>query len=830
MMLALSFLRAAALRWVAACFVALTAVVDTIAAQSIEAPTVLITAHFPSQGVLTELVERAGDQIDWMQDPYARYDLARGSQRLQAPERVIDRTLLLDRALERARHEKKLVLVYVPRIEGRPMYRAPLLDDYMRLALWSDPATIELVNRRFVPLRLYVDRSVAARFGVDNVDSAAPQYLDALEPALFFLDGAGTVVHRVDRIRTFSTAWFRELARDVLRQQRASNTPSVSVELARAQVSALAAREDRSTVRSGVVAEDPAIEVEVWLAEQELKDGNEAAVGPILDAVAPRVAAFAESVQAALTELEAEKPDASSDAYALWARRFRAQTSQVRRAQQLAANLVLQRAGLLRTQRLHEQALQLLVGVEGSMAQELLAHPAYAVEVARCHIAAGRYGEAHAALSANAVETANMSPGAANHAAEAEWWRGVCCFKKGSIEAADRHFADTVAMAVHPWAARAAAMLAVAEDTTRRSPLAHGFEMLEVLEARSAAGTPAKSTVLQRDGRLPAVLEDTARDAFAYLLAQQCSDGSWRDARYAYWPSPTILPNVRVAVTSLAATALLTWRHIDPQRVDAALARAERYLCDDDRVALGTEEEVYAQAYRMLYWTRRVKARFGVRDEAVQNLGKLVARAAAIQDKGSGFFAHEYKNAFCTGSMLWSLWQVRQSGVVVEDDVILLGLSALRSARRDDGSFSYGGAAADRDAKRPAQESITRLKDASARMPVCEAVLHAFGTSDDARLAHAYETFLLYLDRLEKVRKADFHSDGELGGFFFWHAVFHASEACGPLSDELRGRVVARLRELVVRIQEIDGSFIDSHELGKSYGTAMALLTLANLR
>jgi hypothetical protein len=32
----------------------------------------------------------------------------------------------------------------------------------------------------------------------------------------------------------------------------------------------------------------------------------------------------------------------------------------------------------------------------------------------------------------------------------------------------------------------------------------------------------------------------------------------------------------------------------------------------------------------------------------------------------------------------------------------------------------------------------------------------------------------------------------------------------------------------MLAIPEIDGSFIDSHELGKCYGTAMALLTLRN--
>jgi hypothetical protein len=37
-----------------------------------------------------------------------------------------------------------------------------------------------------------------------------------------------------------------------------------------------------------------------------------------------------------------------------------------------------------------------------------------------------------------------------------------------------------------------------------------------------------------------------------------------------------------------------------------------------------------------------------------------------------------------------------------------------------------------------------------------------------------------------------------------------------------------KLRERLLQYPEIDGTFLDSEELGRSYGTAMALLILAN--
>jgi hypothetical protein len=58
-----------------------------------------------------------------------------------------------------------------------------------------------------------------------------------------------------------------------------------------------------------------------------------------------------------------------------------------------------------------------------------------------------------------------------------------------------------------------------------------------------------------------------ARAGVLFLLAQQRDDGGFTDARYAYWPNSEITPNVWVAITSIAMTALLEHRaaHADLQ-------------------------------------------------------------------------------------------------------------------------------------------------------------------------------------------------------------------------------------------------------------------------
>jgi hypothetical protein len=84
------------------------------------------------------------------------------------------------------------------------------------------------------------------------------------------------------------------------------------------------------------------------------------------------------------------------------------------------------------------------------------------------------------------------------------------------------------------------------------------------------------------------------------------------------------------------------------------------------------------------------------------------------------------------------------------------------------------------------------------------------------------------MERLERVRRNDFHSDGELAGFFFFHSVYHGSEVVKLLPADEQPEHWQRFTKLLQEIPELDGSFVDSHELGRSYGTAMALLTLRN--
>jgi len=70
---------------------------------------------------------------------------------------------------------------------------------------------------------------------------------------------------------------------------------------------------------------------------------------------------------------------------------------------------------------------------------------------------------------------------------------------------------------------------------------------------------------------------------------------------------------------------------------------------------------------------------------------------------------------------------------------------------------------------------------------------------------------------LEKIRKYDDHADAYAnGGFFFWYDS--TGERSRPGRSGITG-AMARQKEIVLAIPEIDGSWVDSHELGRTYGT-----------
>lgn len=360
----------------------------------------------------------------------------------------------------------------------------------------------------------------------------------------------------------------------------------------------------------------------------------------------------------------------------------------------------------------------------------------------------------------------------------------------------------------------------VAAEREGHGPLLRCFEEHQSLPEAVLAGakttTQAPAGAYRRD-------ELIARSV-RFLIEQQGEDGLYRDSWYDFGGTDS-LPNVHMAVTALAGWALYLHRGAVPEglrpQVNSALTRIEACAKDEARIAGEDRDEiVWAHAYRLRMLSRWMQDEPEARSRLFEKATALVAALAGLQEDSGAWF-HEYPNPFVIATVLLALHEAKQAGVEVPEDTAARGAKALLQCRAKSGAFPYG------FARRP--PSNVNIIGAAGRMPLCELALLRWGQSDQDKLAAALRTAFEHHAVLAAIRKYDDHADQYgYGGFFFWYDLRARSEAITALADpKLRAELQAQQDALVLALPEIDGVFVDSHELGRCYGTAMALLCLA---
>lgn len=368
---------------------------------------------------------------------------------------------------------------------------------------------------------------------------------------------------------------------------------------------------------------------------------------------------------------------------------------------------------------------------------------------------------------------------------EARWYQGVAFWLNNQTADA---IAEWKKIKSGRWAWKAAAELA------RDGPFVRGFEIYESLPpAAFKDELPASTT-------LPCAKPEIAR-AVRFLLQHQLNGGYWDDSQYNFGGDGS-LPNVYMADTALAALALRAWG--DPEQIRTAIIRAEAYMKNEEHIAADdTQEITWGHAYRLLYFAK-------TGDKAM--MARIVRKLADLQ-KPTGIWQHEYDNPFVTATILHVLDEARQAGADVPAAVTKRAAAALLSTRDGKGVFSY---------EYPGRGD--RPEGGSGRMPFLEYALSISGQAKPGGIAAALQVSLKYQPLLERIRKYDDHADAyHNGGFFFWYDQYGRAVAAKSVSS---AEALAKQREIVLEIPEIDGCWVDSHELGRVYGTAMALLTL----
>jgi len=366
-----------------------------------------------------------------------------------------------------------------------------------------------------------------------------------------------------------------------------------------------------------------------------------------------------------------------------------------------------------------------------------------------------------------------------------------------------------------PWGWRAAA------EAEGFGPIARGFFRFRALPEPADEGWLRGLTGTTYP-RTKADIPMLCRRSFEFLLGMQGEHGGFEDSNYDFGGLDSV-PNVNVAVTAICVRALFRYRSLDPVAADRAIARGLGYVLDPKRVNPQDKDEwIWARIYPIHLIADLLAAGWNEKGYTSQRLQSALAslvKSTFERQDGDGSFRHEYANPFTTAAVLIAFKAAEQQGVQLDDVPISRALASLLACRSENGAFSYSQM---RVGGKPRGSQV----GAAGRMPLCESALLLFGRSDKRRLAQAFDVAFRYRAELEKTRKYDDHAGAyRYGGFFFWYDMLGRRvglELLGEAGKAFRRRQLA----IILQVPEIDGCFVDSHELGRSYGTAMALLCL----
>lgn len=441
-----------------------------------------------------------------------------------------------------------------------------------------------------------------------------------------------------------------------------------------------------------------------------------------------------------------------------------------------------------------------------------LAAPGRSVLTARKQLAAGEYEN---------CRVVNRMRHSKDDMVELQMISAMATFRLGEHSKALEMFASIgKSFSDHPLGWKAAA------EAQRIGPFVRGFETYrEVPPLAFEAGRKSIGSAAPKDTYTESELW---KRGIEFLLTMQNDQGCFDDSDYDFGGTDG-LPNVHSAVTSIAAMALLEahgrpdLKDLQP-RIEKAIERAVAFVSDESNLNLKDTDEIFwARLYQLRLFNRlQIKWKTGAK--GIERSLKLLG---GVQKSGGDWY-HEYSNPFVTASALWAMKESESLGASVDTSSVEAGISALKKCRFANGAWTYGsprqGSAEDRTANKRS------IIGSAGRMPLCEGAMFIWGRTDHDALVKSIDAAFRMHDDLDAARKYDDHTSSyNYGGFFFWYCMESRSDAILKVQDgETRKKMAARQREYVMAIPEFDGCFVDSHEIGRSYGTAMALLCLSS--
>ncbi len=678
----------------------------------------------PGKDALTQLAKKAGREIKWRKE--------------------------LEATLAEAKESGRLVFCYVFDRDQSQRFGNAFKDRFVMAGPLNDIDLVWTINRRFIPLRLYLDKPSCEFIKVPLADGKERNLFlsDVVIPGFLFLDHNGRVVYKFDRIASASTELFFYACHNVLDKNKQFAKPGKELEDVLAEAAANP-KDLRTKFRLGCeLIKDAEFERARQVFEDVIKQDPKSK-----DAVdsAARIAGVCRRLRDA---------KGATEAIAL-ARKLNEDVGA-----KIEGDLMMEEA--------------LLLVKQGKMADAL-------------------------ATLGQAIEKFPKS----NRLAEMRYMQGALYYVADEEDRAKEIWKDVAKkFADRSWGWKAAA------EAAEQGPLTNGWETLEWLPADLLTGDPSST----ERKRKPEEYDAVVREGVEYLLRQQKANGRWVNVKGQF--------SFPESITALAARALYETRDLSGERHDAACTKAKTYFEN------WMDKKVPGQGMNMWPWIvgAHLYSRLATdaKDEAaktayIKELDACVDMLKKCQNKdGCWTYAGADPSTFSTGGALVALWEARQAGADFEDSIIERAFAGMAKLKTDKGTYQYS--------------SITKTDDfdptdprgAAGRGAPCYLAEFLWKKCDQAQLERAMDDFIKYRKHLKAVRKAtDWHAGKYANApYFFFYDYWYAAMAMRHLKDEPGTKWSTDIRNDMLEIQEIDGSWLDWHIGGKNYGTAMAVMIL----
>jgi hypothetical protein len=350
----------------------------------------------------------------------------------------------------------------------------------------------------------------------------------------------------------------------------------------------------------------------------------------------------------------------------------------------------------------------------------------------------------------------------------------------------------------------------------------------------------------------PAKIAESIERGVNFLLADQRPDGSWGSAEKTkglniYAPPPGAHDAFKSATTSLVIMTLIEAEPRLPEDQRPAVAKAidrgaawlDKFLPKVRRATPDAIYNVWGHAY------------------SIQALVKLHARAAGnaelqakwkkhAQDQADMLARYSYVGggwsyydevagsqtpgdsafSFCTATALIALKEAESIGVTFPERLTKKAIASILRQQRPDFSYNYG------EYTRLDPRYRERPAGSLGRSQVCNLALRMYG---DKRITDdVLQSWLTRLfDRngwlsMGRKRPVPHESHFSVAGYYYYYGHWYAAMCIDELPQAERAANRDRLAQIILPLQERDGSWWDYpfYNYHQQYGTAMAVMTL----